>query len=65
MSDRYLVVYEPDGGIAELGNVCIVEAEGEREAAMDGFVAMRCGNHATGIRAFKLDDLPVGWSYYR
>ena len=58
---RFLVVHNPNSGIAELSNVGVFEAE---DAAGARLRARESWNTTARLAAFDLDVCPDGWSYY-
>jgi len=58
---RYLVVYNFNSGIAELGNVGVFYAKSEKEARKK---AQDQWNTRASLYAIALEDCKDGWSYY-
>jgi len=58
---RYLVIYNFNSGIAELGNVGLFDADTESEAREK---ARKQWNTTARLYAIALDDCQDGWSYY-
>lgn len=58
---KFLIVYAGNGGIAELYNVGVFEAESASEAK--GF-ARRQWNTTASLYATPVDELHDGWSYF-
>tara|TARA_R100000655_G_scaffold85596_1_gene125508 strand:+ start:1146 stop:1355 length:210 start_codon:yes stop_codon:yes gene_type:complete len=58
---RYLVIYNLNSGIAELGNVGVFNAETEVEARK---VAKKQWRTTASLYAIALDDCQDGWSWF-